>query len=121
MKYSPISLYDYVVEALILLSRLDRACQGLPENDNLAQEFSHKFTHMSLDAKIKEANQKLRVGGTLVTIERRDKYLWLRGTLPPKPDLDRKDSYQQKFSLGNRAIATEAGLQLLKPRLYLGS
>ena len=68
---------------------------------------------MSLDAKIKEANQKLRVGGTLVTIERRDKYLWLRGTLPPKPHIDRKDDFE--------AIASKSKYNICRCGLAIAS
>lgn len=63
------------------------------------------------DLKIAAANERLKKGLCRVTIQRRDNRLWLRGTLPPKPHINRPFPYQQAISLGNQAIATEQGLQ----------
>ncbi len=49
---------------------------------------------MSLDEKIKEANQKLKTGGSLVQVYRRDNRLWLRGNLPPKSHLGKEKDYR---------------------------
>lgn len=63
-----------------------------------------------LDEKIEQANNRLR-GVSRVTILRRENRLYLRGTLPPKPHIDRSKPYQQAISIGSRAIANEQGLK----------
>jgi hypothetical protein len=67
-----------------------------------------------IDVKIDEANAALkdkRTGGTLVTIFRRGDRLHLKGTLLPKPHINKESPYQQSISLGRNATAAEKGLK----------
>ena len=66
---------------------------------------------MEIDDKIKNANEKLKSGGTRVLILRRDNFLWLRGILPPKPHINKKEDYRQAISFGKNAIASDKGIQ----------
>lgn len=62
-----------------------------------------------IDAKIDEANAALkdkRTGGTRVTIFRRGDRLHLKGTLPPKPHIEKDSPYQQTISLGKQHQAS---------------
>lgn len=54
---------------------------------------------MDIDAHITQANQRLKKGKSGVSIERRGGVLWIRGTLPSKPHLNRAKPYQQHFTL----------------------
>lgn len=60
---------------------------------------------------IKKANEGLRAGGCRVVVEERGGWLWLRGTLPPKPGSEKK-AHQQRIRLGVRASV--AGLEQAK-------
>jgi integrase len=62
-----------------------------------------------LDDKIAEANKRLHDDKVSVSIERRDRRLYLRATLPPKPHINRDKPYQQKVATGQKV--TPAGLQ----------
>jgi integrase len=59
---------------------------------------------------IREANESLKGAGCRVVVEDRGGWLWLRGTLPPKPGSDKKLPHQQRIRLGVRASV--AGLQV---------
>lgn len=63
--------------------------------------------NLDIDDEIDKANARL--GKTRVKIFRRGGTLWLRGTFPPKPHLDKSKPYQQKMPLG--VNATLAGLK----------
>ena len=65
---------------------------------------------MDIDQKIRQANEHLKKKGTRVVIYRRGDHLCLRGTLPPKPHIDKSGDYSQVISLGKNAIASERGL-----------
>jgi integrase len=72
---------------------------------------------MTIDEAIAIANTRLKSAKIRIAIERRGNCLWLRGTLPPKPHIDRVDRYRQKVSLG--ANATLAGLQYAEQKAKL--
>ncbi|QSJ14111.1 hypothetical protein JYQ62_19380 [Nostoc sp. UHCC 0702] len=81
-----------------------------------------------VDQKIRQANEQLKRKGTRVVIYRRGDRLSLRGTLPPKPHLDRSGDYSQVISLGKNAIASDKGIkyaaakaELLTGQLLAGS
>jgi integrase len=63
----------------------------------------------SLDLKIQQVNQRLKIAQMGLQIERRGQKLALRGTLPPRPDSHRLRPHQQRLSLG--LPATVAGLK----------
>ncbi len=63
----------------------------------------------SIDSRIAQVNQRLKVAQMGFQIERRGNRLNLRGTLPPRPDSVRLKPYQQRLSLG--LPATSAGLK----------
>lgn len=79
-------------------------CQNQPED--VIQLVTKTVTNLDIDSAIAAANKKLNAR---VSIERRGNWLWLRGTLPPKPHINKEKSYRQKISLGLKA--TSAGLQ----------
>lgn len=62
-----------------------------------------------LDARIEQTNQRLKIAGLGVQIERRGQKLGLRGTFPPRPGSHRLRAHQQRISLG--LPATPAGLK----------
>lgn len=64
---------------------------------------------VEIDGKIAQANGRLKSAKVGIAIERRGGRLWLRGTLPPKPNSGKDKPYRQKISLGVRANA--AGVQ----------
>jgi integrase len=64
----------------------------------------------NINGKIAQANGRLKASSIGITIELRGDRLWLRGTLPPKPDSHRQTPYQQRISLGYHANAQ--GLKL---------
>ncbi|NJM19840.1 MAG: integrase [Richelia sp. RM1_1_1] len=71
---------------------------------------------MDIDNRLAQANGRLRASNTGISIEKRGGSLWLRGTLPPKPNLGKTKPYQQKLSLRTKenpqgVKATIAGLQ----------
>ncbi|NJP11725.1 MAG: site-specific integrase [Leptolyngbyaceae cyanobacterium RU_5_1] len=66
-------------------------------------------THSSIDARIAQVNQRLKVAQMGLQIERRGQTLNLRGTLPPRPDSLHLKPYQQRISL--RLPATPTGLK----------
>ncbi|MEE3716260.1 hypothetical protein V2H45_05830 [Tumidithrix elongata RA019] len=61
-----------------------------------------------IEGKIAQANGRLKVANVGVRIEQKGNHLYLRATLPPKPDSDRIDAYQQRIALG--IYASGAGL-----------
>lgn len=58
---------------------------------------------------VDRANERLRAGNTGVAIYLRDRRLYLRATLPPKPGSNQAKPYQQKISLG--VYANSAGVK----------
>jgi integrase len=64
----------------------------------------------TLDQKIAQVNQRLKIAQLGLQIERRGQKLSLRGTFPPRPDSGRLRPYQQRLSLG--LSATPDGLKL---------
>lgn len=64
----------------------------------------------NIDKKIKQANEQLKSKGARVTIYRRGGRLNLRGTLPPKPHLNKTKHESQVVSLGRNATASEKGI-----------
>jgi hypothetical protein len=65
-----------------------------------------------VDAAIKAANAVMKRDCYGVTIRRRGDRLYLRSTLPPKPDSKRQDAHQQEISL--KVYANAAGLRFAK-------
>ncbi|WP_171574321.1 site-specific integrase [Leptolyngbya sp. Cla-17] len=63
----------------------------------------------SIDTKIAQINQRLKLAQLGLQIECRGQKLGLRGTLPPRPGSDRLKPHQQRLSLG--FPATAAGLK----------
>lgn len=76
----------------------------------------------AVDKKIQQANEQLKAKGTRVTIYRRGDRLTLRGTLPPKPHIDKSTDYSQVISLGKNAIASDKGIlyAISKAKLLTG-
>ncbi|MEH2070001.1 MAG: integrase [Nostoc sp.] len=72
-----------------------------------------------LDKKIQQANEQLKKKCAKVIIHRRVNYLWLRGTLPPKPHIAKDKDYSQFVSLGKNAIASEKGIQYAVTKAHL--
>ena len=71
---------------------------------------------MDISGRLAQANGRLRAGNIGISIEQRGGTLWLRGTLPPKPNSAKTKPYQQKLSLRTKehpqgVKATIAGLQ----------
>jgi integrase len=71
---------------------------------------------MDISSRLAQANGRLRAGNIGISIEQRGGTLWLRGTLPPKPNSGKTKPYQQKLSLRTKehpqgVKATVAGLQ----------
>jgi integrase len=66
-------------------------------------------TDLSIDTKIVQVNQRLKIAQLGFQVERRGEKLGLRGTLPPRPGSDRLKPHQQRLSLG--LPATAAGLK----------
>ncbi|MEP0917232.1 site-specific integrase [Leptolyngbya sp. DQ-M1] len=66
----------------------------------------------ALDAKISQANQRLKAAQLGFQVERRGIRLALRGTLPPRPGSSRLRPHQQRLSLG--IPATPAGLKQIE-------
>lgn len=64
---------------------------------------------MELSAKINQANGRLRSANLGVSIQQLNNRLYLRATLPPKPNSPKIKAYQQRISLG--CYANAAGLQ----------
>jgi len=64
---------------------------------------------LDIDGRINQANGRLKAAKVGIAVERRGDRLWLRGTLPPKPNSDQLKPYRQKLSLVVRA--SPAGLQ----------
>ncbi|RAM49093.1 MAG: hypothetical protein C6Y22_24610 [Hapalosiphonaceae cyanobacterium JJU2] len=76
----------------------------------------------AIDQKIQQANDQLKKKGTRVVIYRRGDRLSLRGTLPPKPHIDKDKDYSQVISLGNNAIVSDKGIlyAISKAKLLTG-
>ena len=71
---------------------------------------------MDINNRLAQANGRLKASNTGISIEKRGGSLWLRGTLPPKPNSGKTKPYQQKLSLRTKenpqgVKATIAGLQ----------
>ncbi|MGF1524294.1 MAG: site-specific integrase [Leptolyngbyaceae cyanobacterium] len=66
------------------------------------------MTH-PLDAHLAKVNTRLKAAQLGLQIERRGDKLALRGTLPPRPDSDRQQPYQQRIPL--KLPANKAGLK----------
>ncbi len=54
---------------------------------------------MDISNRAARANGRLRASKIGISIEKRGGTLWLRGTLPPKPNSGKTKPYQQKLSL----------------------
>jgi hypothetical protein len=63
----------------------------------------------NLDPQIETLNQRLKAARLGLRVERRGDKLALRGTLPPRPESDRRRPHQQRIPLG--IPATKAGLK----------
>lgn len=62
-----------------------------------------------MEKDIKEANGRLKASLCRLAIQQRGNKLWLRGTLPPKPHLNKSKPYQQRMGIDCKASA--AGLK----------
>jgi hypothetical protein len=72
--------------------------------------FSHHLSMSHpLDSHIKKVNTRLKAARLGLKIERRGDMLTLRGTLPPRPDSDRQQPYQQRIPL--KLPAHKSGLK----------
>jgi integrase len=58
---------------------------------------------MDIDARIAQANGRLKSARVGISIEQKGNRLYLRGTLPPRPGSTQKQAYQQRLSLGIHA------------------
>lgn len=58
---------------------------------------------MDIQGKLNQANGRLKAANVGVTIEVMGGRLYLRAVLPPKPDSDKHETYQQRIALGTRA------------------
>ena len=58
---------------------------------------------MNIDAKLNQANGRLRSGKVRVAIQVREGHLYLRATFPPKPGSTKQQPYQQRLALGFHA------------------
>ncbi len=56
-----------------------------------------------IDGKIAQANGRLKAAKVGIAITRQGDRLYLRGTLPPKPDSPKREPYQQRLALGIHA------------------
>lgn len=79
---------------------------------------------LDLDEEICKANDRL--GKSRVKILRRGGTLWLRGTFPPKPHIEKTKPYQQKLSLGLNCTAAgirraEQEAKIISAQLELGT
>ncbi|MGK7913299.1 MAG: hypothetical protein AB4050_17740 [Synechococcus sp.] len=61
------------------------------------------------EARLNQANGRLKVSHVRVRIQQRNQRLYLRATLPPKPNSIRKKPYRQEIALG--AKTTVAGVK----------
>jgi integrase len=71
----------------------------------------------TLDDRLAQTNQRLKVAQMGLQIERRGQKLGLRGTLPPQPGSIRQKPHQQRVSLG--LPATPAGLKQAEQTLKI--
>ncbi len=62
-----------------------------------------------MEKDIKATNERLKSAGTRLVIQQRGNKLWLRGTLPPKPHINKSKPYQQRMAIDCKASA--AGLK----------
>jgi len=62
-----------------------------------------------LEKRINEANGRLKSGNFKITIEQRGRSLYLRTTLPPKPDSNEKKAFQQRINISS---ATTEGVNV---------
>jgi hypothetical protein len=72
---------------------------------------------MTIDEAIAKVNQRLKAAKARGVIERRGDYLAIRATLPPKPNTNKQQPFQQRISLGIKA--TTAGLQHVEQKAKL--
>ena len=61
------------------------------------------MTKNDIDNRIAQANGRLRSAKVGIAIAKQGDRLYLRGTLPPKPESDKKTAYQQRLALGIHA------------------
>jgi hypothetical protein len=62
---------------------------------------------MDINNRLAQANGRLKASNTGISIEKRGGTLWLRGTLPPKPNSGKTKPYQQKLSLRTKENTLE--------------
>lgn len=65
---------------------------------------------MNIEGKLNQANGRLHTAKVGVKIEVKGDRLYLRATLPPKPDSEKNHHYQQRIALGFHA--NPAGISL---------
>jgi hypothetical protein len=65
---------------------------------------------MNIDARIAQANGRLKSARVGISIEQKGNRLDLRGTLPPHPGSNQKQAYQQRLSLGIHANPSDVKL-----------
>jgi hypothetical protein len=70
-----------------------------------------------IDEAIAKVNQRLKAAASRGVIDRRGDYLAIRATLPPKPNTNKQQPFQQRISLGIKA--TTAGLQHVEQKAKL--
>ena len=54
-------------------------------------------------ARLNQANGRLRASNVRVRIQLRNQRLYLRATLPPKPESERERAFRQEIALGSKA------------------
>jgi integrase len=72
---------------------------------------------VDIDQHLQALNQRFKLAGLGLALERRGDRLGLRGTLPPRPGSGRSRSYQQRISL--RLPATTSGLREAERQLKI--
>ncbi|MDZ4875180.1 MAG: hypothetical protein CLLPBCKN_004576 [Chroococcidiopsis cubana SAG 39.79] len=60
--------------------------------------------NVSISGRIEQANGRLRAANVGVAIEQQGNRLYLRATLPPKPNATKNELYQQRISLSSQGI-----------------
>ena len=61
---------------------------------------------------VEKLNAELRAANTRVSVQQLGDRLWLRGTFPPKPGSNKRESYSQRIALG--VYANPAGIKRAK-------
>jgi hypothetical protein len=86
---------------------LAKSGQIMSNKDRCSHDF--KYDLASLEEELQKLNNRLKRAKLRVAVFERDNHLWLRATLPPKPNREKLKPYQQYVSTG--AKSTIAGLR----------